>query len=397
LNTNTWSWTDVPNALSGHNAYAPGLLLPGPPSGSWKVLRLGGSQAGVATTVNEVFDASTPTQLWTALAPLPTKLGNHNTVILPDGTLLTVGGNGDALRGLPNYESYLYDPATNVWTPMATAVQRRTYHSTAVLLPDGRVLAAGDDGSGGGGGGDTDTVETFEPTYLFRGSRPEITAAPTNVAWGQQFAVGSAGGVQRVVLMAAPATTHALDMNQRHVELGFTDAAGNLTVTAPPSAGVAPPGPYMLFVLNAQGVPSVARWVTVGATATATPPVTPTPPSPPAASPGTLGPIPPAPAGPTGPLTIATPLTLEVTSPATGRRSTRVTFVVKLSRVSASPALLQRKVGRRFMTVARGRSSTTTVVIRARLTILGRQTFRVVSGEEGAAVTSSPVRLLVTE
>ncbi len=400
LNTTSWGWTDVPNPLSGHREYAPGILLPGPPSGSWKVMRLGGHQAQTAVAVTETFDASNPSAGWVAGAPMPEARRNHNTVILPDGKLLTVGGNGVGLRDTPYYEAHLYDPATDDWSPMASGVERRAYHSTAVLLPDGRVLSAGDNGGGGGGGGESDTVETFEPTYLFRGARPEITSAPTGAAWGSRFSVGTTGDVTRIVMMAAPATTHALDMNQRHVELSFTNNAGTLTVDAPPSSGVAPPGPYMLFALNAQGVPSVAKWVFVGPTA-ATPPAVPAPPTtPPATPPSTTTPT--MPVSPTPPavvpVTRAKPLTLKVTAPRTGLRASRVRFVIGLNRLTTAPILLQRKVGRRFVTVGRGRSATRTVLIRAKLGVLGTQTFRVRSLETGsAAVNSALITVLVVK
>jgi hypothetical protein len=84
------------------------------------------------------------------------------------------------------------------------------------------------------------------------------------VAWGDEFGIASTDpGASRAVLVAPGAPTHGLDMQQRHVELQVTrdlDGQG-LDVKAPPTGGVAPPGYYMLFILNGDGVPSVAHWI----------------------------------------------------------------------------------------------------------------------------------------
>ena len=146
---------------------------------------------------------------------------------------------------------------------MASQTQGRGYHSTAILLPDARVLSAGDD-TVAGGGWENDIAEIYSPPYLFAGARPSITSAPRAIKWGSPFTIGTSDAVARAVLIAPGATTHGNDMNQRHVELTISPTAGGIQAIAPPSANVAPPGPYMLFLLNAQGVPSVARFVQVG-------------------------------------------------------------------------------------------------------------------------------------
>jgi hypothetical protein len=153
------------------------------------------------------------------------------------------------------------DPKTHEWTLGPAQQEDRAYHSTAVLLPDGRVLSGGDDRTGYR---TSDTGEIYSPPYLFRGPRPLIGAAPQKVGYGLGFHVGASGGATRAVLMAPGVTTHGTEMQARHVELAVTHrGASGLDVLAPPSGGVAPPGWYMLFVLNAEGVPSIARWVHV--------------------------------------------------------------------------------------------------------------------------------------
>ena len=195
-----------------------------------------------------------------AVASFPKPIRNQNLVLLPDGTVLSVGGNASRTVDQPNFDSFLYNPKTNTWQRLAAQQRRRAYHSTAVLLPDGRVLSAGDNNAGGGG----TTVEVFSPPYLFKGARPAITSSPQSISYRSSFAVSATGNPSRAILMAPAATTHANDMHQRHVELAVTGGAGGLNVNAPPSASVAPPGWYMLFVMTADGVPSVARWIHLG-------------------------------------------------------------------------------------------------------------------------------------
>jgi len=157
----------------------------------------------------------------------------------------------------------------------------RQCHSTALLLPDGRVLS-----SGGGICGTCDSVgylaknaEVFSAPYLFKkdGSgelapRPEVTPAPDEVNHNTQFAITTpnAASIGKVALVRLGAVTHSVNMEQRYVPLSFTAGAGAINATAPANANVAPPGIYMLFVIGAEGVPSVARMVRV--TSPAAPP-----------------------------------------------------------------------------------------------------------------------------
>src|SRR5204863_2620508 len=146
----------------------------------------------------------------------------------------------------------------------------RTYHSVALLLPDGRVLSAGGASEGAG-------AEVYSPPYLFRGSRPTITSAPTSVAYGQQFFVGTpdAANISKVTLIALSSVTHGVNMGQRISRPLFSQATGGLNVTAPSNPNNTPPGFYMLFILNSNGVPSVAKIVQINSTIS-TPPPTPT-------------------------------------------------------------------------------------------------------------------------
>jgi hypothetical protein len=198
---------------------------------------------------------------------------------LPDGTVLAVGGAGNAPPAteeeLPLRETELFVPtarpargpeAPGRWYRMASPQRARAYHSSAVLLPDGRVLF-------GGGEGDS-SFEIFSPPYLYRGARPVIRQAPGAVGWGETFnvKVGRALTVDSVVLMRLGSPQHVNDNDARSIRLDFTRQNGEtLRVNAPPDGSVAPPGFYYLFVNGetAKGiVPSVARIVRVGPPAT---------------------------------------------------------------------------------------------------------------------------------
>jgi hypothetical protein len=159
----------------------------------------------------------------------------------------------------------LYNPATNTWTQLCPMRAPRLYHSTALLLPDARVLLGGRDGQFNAPPykWPEHRVEIYSPPYLSAGPRPVITLAPQTLGYNAQFSVSVAGvpgtSISRAVLVRLGSVTHGFNMNQRTVQLNVV-ASGttSLTLQAPPNANVAPPGHYMLFLLSNQGVPSVA-------------------------------------------------------------------------------------------------------------------------------------------
>lgn len=254
LNPGTGAIAALPK-MKGIHAAGPAVLLPGGPAGSSTVMICGGkTKTGSSSVECESYDASTPTVPWMLRAPLPGKRVQMNLVILPDGKLLGVGGTDGTLG---QKQSLLYDPAADTWTRMASQVEERGYHSTAILLPDGRVLSAGDNQTPGGKA----ALELYSPPYLFQGDRPVILSSPATATWASSFAVATNDEVARAVMIRPSAVTHTVGMDQRHVELAFTATPGGILATAPPSPAVAPPGHYMLFLLNASGVPSVANWI----------------------------------------------------------------------------------------------------------------------------------------
>jgi galactose oxidase-like protein/glyoxal oxidase-like protein len=280
------SWTDMPDG-SIRRTYGNSVLLPPAPgttAPSTKVMQIGGfpreaqNDMGLAST--ESFDEAAPTASWTPSAPLQVARAHQNTVLLPDGSMVAVGGGtGPSLYGTtPDQRQVeLFDPATRTWRLGAAQTEPRAYHSVAVLLPDGRVVSAGDDGNSKSVSGAVDTAEIYEPPYLFKGARPTIGSAPASIDWGQTFGVETPDtDIDRAVLIAPGATTHAADMHQRFIPLALTRRAGGVDLKAPANANGAPPGYYMLFLVNSAGVPSIAKFVQI----TAPPPPPPPPPPP---------------------------------------------------------------------------------------------------------------------
>jgi hypothetical protein len=257
LNIATQSWTTL--GVDPANGGSSVMFLPG------QVLMTGGGDPSQATTA--VIDLTTGSPAWTVTAPMAYGRNQHNLVIMPDGKVLAIGGASTAsLAATPSQgilPAEVWDPGTRSWSTMAPITDPRMYHSIAMLLPDGRVLVAG----GGRLGGATDfpTAQIYSPPYLFKGTRPTITSAPTTTTYGATMSIQTpnVADIASVSLVRLASVTHSLDMDQRYIPLSYTANGGSLTITAPGSANVAPPGYYMIFIVNSQGVPSVARIVQI--------------------------------------------------------------------------------------------------------------------------------------
>jgi galactose oxidase-like protein/F5/8 type C domain-containing protein len=267
----TFNWDEAPDMLRDRY-YGNAVLLPGTPTGgSTRVMAIGGTDIAKddkASATAEVFDEGQAAQGWKPAPAWNIARSHANTVELPDGSMVTVGGGLGVNEHLYDFSDEqrqveLYDPAGGQWHFGAAQQEGRAYHSTAVLLPDGRVFSGGDDLNGGNA---QDTGEIYSPPYLFKGPRPTITGAPAHAEFGAKASISVSGpAAARAVLVAPGAATHAVDMNQRVVTLTSTTRPdGGLDITMPHDGHIAPPGYYMLFVLDAAGVPSVASWVSVG-------------------------------------------------------------------------------------------------------------------------------------
>ena len=209
-----------------------------------------------------IIDMNQPSPLWRQVGNMNLSRAHHNLVALPDGSVLVVGGarsTGGTDTSQAVYEAEIWNPQTETWRVLARMQTPRLYHSTALLLPDGRVVVAG----GGRWGPDQFSAEIYSPSYLFRGARPAITSVQPSVEYGRTFLVETpdAQSISRVSLIRLGAVTHSFDQDQRQISLTFTQTINGLDVQAPPSGNYAPPGYYMLFIVNSNGIPSVARIV----------------------------------------------------------------------------------------------------------------------------------------
>jgi hypothetical protein len=261
LDVNSQTWTVVDSRIfDGGSAkmYLPGLIMKaGSASDS--------QETGPSSNTTFVLDTTQPSPAWVQTPSMAYPRTFMNLTELPDGTVLATGGETDKNGGnIANaiYAAELWSPATKTWTTMASMHTPREYHSTALLLPDGRVVQSGM-GADFGNVPDEQSAEFYSPPYLFKGARPTITQAPSQITYATGFFVGTpdATNIQSAVLIRTGAVTHFFDQNTRYVPLTFQQATGGLTLTAPADAYLAPPGYYMLFLVNSNDVPSVAPFV----------------------------------------------------------------------------------------------------------------------------------------
>jgi Domain of unknown function (DUF1929) len=158
-------------------------------------------------------------------------------------------------------EPELYNLEDDKWYPLAHMQLDRLYHANALLLPDGRVMAAG---SNPKRGVNELHIELFCPPYLFRGDRPNISKYPGHISYGHEFEIETDGAneIQAVALMHPSVNTHCVDTEQRYVGLNFSSKnSDRLIANVPSNKNIAPPGYYMLFIIKENNIPSVAPFV----------------------------------------------------------------------------------------------------------------------------------------
>lgn len=236
-----------------------------------KILQVGGD--GDVTNDAIIIDINGAVPSLRSVAR-PSQVGRvwAESVVLPNGKVMIVGGSAqDNELDDESLNPEIWDPATESWTLMETAVKVRLYHSTALLLKDGRIMVAG----GGAPGPQVNTnAEIFSPPYLFNSSgqlaaRPTIVSAPAEAPYGSKVAVrhNPNNTISRVTLIKTGATTHSNNMEQRFIELDFDDIHNGVSVTLPNSPNLAPPGYYLLHLLDNKGVPSEAHIIRISDTA----------------------------------------------------------------------------------------------------------------------------------
>ena len=280
--THTWTASIAFTNYSRTRTYGSSVLLPLTPANNYAptVVIMGGGNP--STNTSEIIDLSAATPKWIYGPNMSQPRIEMNATLLPSGQFLAVGGSlndEDTTTASLNADLYTpnVDPALSTFTPAGTEAFARLYHSVSLLLLDATVWVAGGNPQRGTY---EPNMEIYSPPYLFNAdgtpaTRPTITSTSSSqIGYGGAFQVQTpdAANISSVVLMRNGAVTHAFDMDQRYVGLSFTASTGVLNITGPPNGNIAPPGYYMLFILNSAGVPSVATIVQVSAAANDVPP-----------------------------------------------------------------------------------------------------------------------------
>lgn len=277
-------WKDLPSPKDLHRQEGTTVLLPLLPEQNYaaKIILIGGGDTlgHNATETVEMIDFSDANQHYQPVAPMRNKRYYVYPVILPDQNILVVGGtNGygmvhsgmcdqigpGELMAPPDaiLEAELFVTKTKEWKPMAKMQVARLYHSNAILLPDGRVIAVG---SNPARKCEEKRIEIFFPPYLFQGDRPDILNPPETVDYGSMFEINTSDvdKIKSVAFIKASSTTHCLNPEQRYVGLEFEKKnSDTMSVRVPTNRNVLPPGYYMLFIVNKKDVPCIAPFVKV--------------------------------------------------------------------------------------------------------------------------------------
>ena len=249
--------------------FAPGRILQVGGNGYYDGHNLPGSPYATVIDINSgspVVSETSPMahgRQWPSLTVLP-----DGRVVVTGGTRYGNNGGSDAV-----YAAEIWDPETGTWTLGASAAVVRVYHSAAILLPNGTVLS-----TGGGAPGPVNNLnaEVYYPPYLFRATQnggAELAPRPRAVAvsslapkYGEtlELELAASQTISRVVLVGASSVTHSFNTSQRRIELPFIQVGSRIGARIPEDRNVAPPGYYLVFALDAQGVPSKGVIVAVG-------------------------------------------------------------------------------------------------------------------------------------
>ncbi|HEY1583592.1 MAG TPA: galactose oxidase-like domain-containing protein, partial [Chthoniobacterales bacterium] len=283
--TNTWDLNVASTVFPQDRQGGTSILLPLRPSNSYgaKIMIMGGSlNHAPATDTAEIIDLSVATPAWRMVAPMSAPRQRMESCMLPNGLVLAAGGSiNDEDNATAILAGDLFDPTTETWAPGGTFVYPHLYHSTLLLRPDGRVVIAGSNPVIGTW---EPHIEVYSPPYLFTTDqngnsipavRPTITGTTTEIGYNGSVTIQTpdSADIKTVVLTRLCSSTHNIDFDQRLVELNFSQlGTGKLKATAPPDANIAPPGYYLLWVLNNAGTPSEGSFVHLTANPSNRPP-----------------------------------------------------------------------------------------------------------------------------
>lgn len=248
-----------------------------------RILQVGGGiDDSLASRNASIIDINSGTPVITALPLVTYRRHWPNATVMADGRVFLSGGstaNNNPVNGVA-YTSEIFNPTTNTWSLGATAKQMRLYHSTSLLLPDATVLTLGGGALGAGNPGPQLNLnaEVYFPPYLFNANgtpanRPIISSAPMSVSPATKFRIGTPtpSAISRVTMIKSGSVTHSFDMDQRFLQLPFTVIGSELEATLPANTFETPPGFYLVFVINSQGVPSEAAMMRVNVAGQAPP------------------------------------------------------------------------------------------------------------------------------
>ncbi|MFZ2113389.1 MAG: fibronectin type III domain-containing protein [Solirubrobacteraceae bacterium] len=270
LNVANQTWNQVGGA-SGITNGSSVMYRPG------KILYSGGAPSVINTTNSvantAVIDLTSPTPKWQQIAPMHNNRVYHTLTMLANGEVLAVGGEATSDQEIVTsgvLPTEIWNPATEKWTASAPIAAARNYHSTAMLMANGKVLIAGGGHPNGLGDPGEFSAQTYSPPYLFDGPQPTITSAPAASTYNTSITVTTpeAASIGSVNLVSLGTDTHQSDMAQHFVPLSFTANSGSLTVQTPANSALAPYGNYMLFIVNKKGVPSISTPLSLSPTPT---------------------------------------------------------------------------------------------------------------------------------
>ncbi len=264
--SSTGVWTSLGNSSISRD-YGASVLLPlnNTTSERGKVMLVGGSPtpSDPATRIVEILDFNAGTSSKPVVRHAQSITYGRKylvPVILPNGKVMIIGGSAKLLK-YPIFVPEMFDPQTETWTTLPLHTVPRDYHSTALLMQDGRVWT----------GGSTPAQGVFElrtelymPDYYFE-TRPTITGVQQQGGYGGTITIQTpdAPNIDSVSLVRLGSTTHHYDPNARLVWLPITGKdPTSVTTLAPLNANLAPPGYYMLHVLI-NGVPSAANIINI--------------------------------------------------------------------------------------------------------------------------------------
>jgi hypothetical protein len=270
---NTFKWVWSGKTIKRH--YGTSVLCPldNTTTEKGKILVCGGSPLSQdpATNTAQIVEPSGTNGLSRRSVQSMQHARKHiGPVILPTGQIVIFGGNLQTNKS-PVLQPEMFDPVSETWTVWPAATVPRMYHQVSLLLHDGRVWTAGT----------TPTqlikevrVEVFNPWYISE-TRPTISGDPTGGSYGGTITIPTpnAADIAKVSLVKVSATTHHYNTDQRLIWLQIdSKTASSVTVKAPINNKLAPPGYYLIHVLNSAGVPSVGTFIKIPGSGDSPPP-----------------------------------------------------------------------------------------------------------------------------